>query len=109
MANVTITSTYVGQLATPFVAPAILSADSIANGYISVLENVRYKAVLKKFSAGSVGPRTCEFTTLADEMVLSDVVLQTTQLQVNEQICNDDLARDWAAAQMRGASAGALG
>jgi hypothetical protein len=107
MANVTITSTYVGQLATPFVAPAILSADSIANGYISVLENVRHKAVLKKFSAGSVGPRTCEFTTLAAKMELSDVVLQTSQLQVNEQICNDDLARDWAAAQMRGASAGA--
>jgi len=107
MANVTITSTYVGQLATPFVAPAILSADSIANGYISVLENVRYKAVLKKFSAGSVGPRTCEFTTHVSTMELSDVVLQTTQLQVNEQICNDDLARDWSAAQMRGASAGA--
>jgi hypothetical protein len=105
MANATITSTYVGQLATPFVAPAILSADSIANGYVSLLENVRYKAVLKKFSGGAIGPRTCGFTTIAGQLVLNDVVLQTAQLQVNEEICNDELAHDWAAAQMRGASA----
>jgi len=107
MANVTITTTYVGQLATPFVAPAILSADSIANGYVSVLENVRYKAVLKKFSKGAISSRTCEFTPPgSNQLVLSDVVLATNQLQVNEQICNEDLARDWAAAQMRGAYAG---
>ena len=105
MANATISTTYVGQLATPFVAPAILSADSIANGYISVLENVRHEAVLKKFAGGAIGPRTCEFTTIANPLALSDVTLTTAQLQVNEQICNYQLAQDWAAAQMRGASA----
>tara|TARA_R100000781_G_scaffold99836_2_gene63408 strand:+ start:34 stop:978 length:945 start_codon:yes stop_codon:yes gene_type:complete len=107
MANATINTTYVGQLATPFVAPAILSADSIANGYISVLENVRHEAVLKKFSGGAIADRTCEFTTAAGALVLSDVTLTTNQLQVNEQICNKDLAQDWAAAQMRGADAAA--
>jgi len=106
MANATINTTYVGQLATPFVAPAILSADSIAKGYISVLENVRHEAVLKKFTGGAIGDRTCEFTTAAGQLVLSDVTLTTAQLQVNEQICNFQLAQDWAAAQMRGASAG---
>jgi len=106
MANATINTTYVGQLATPFVAPAILSADSIAKGYISVLENVRHEAVLKKFSGGAIGDRTCEFTTAAGQLVLSDVTLTTAQLQVNEQVCNYQLAQDWAAAQMRGASAG---
>jgi len=105
MANATISTTYVGQLATPFVAPAILSADSIANGYVSVLENVRHEAVLKKFDGGAIGPRTCEFTTIAGPLALSDVTLTTTQLQVNEQVCNYQLAQDWAAAQMRGASA----
>jgi len=108
MANVTINTTYVGQLATPFVAPAILSADSIANGYLSVLENVRHEAVLKKFTGGVIADRTCEFgTPAAGQMVLSDVTLTTAQLQVNEQICNKDLAQDWAAAQMQGADAGA--
>lgn len=108
-ANVTVNTTYVGQLATPFVAPAILSADSIANGYISVLENVRHEAVLKKFAGGAIQARSCEFgaTASPNQMVLSDVTLTTAQLQVNEQICNKDLATDWAAAQMQGADAGA--
>ena len=109
MANVTVLpSTYAGLLAVPFVAPAILSADSIANGYLSVLENVRHEANLKKFSGGAIQDRTCEFgTPSSGQMVLTDVVLTTSQLQVNEQICNKDLAQDWAAAQMQGADAGA--
>lgn len=108
MANVTVNTTYVGILATPFVAPAILSADSIANGYLSVLENVRHEAVLKKFTGGAISDRSCEFTTPSSgQMVLSDVTLTTAQLQVNEQICNKELAQDWAAAQMQGADAGA--
>lgn len=109
-ANVTVLpSTYVGALATPFVAPAILSADSIANGYLSVIENVRFKANLKKFTGGAIQARSCTFTstTSPNQIILKDVVLETEQLQVNEQICNMDLAQDWAAAQMNGADAGA--
>ena len=41
MANATITSNYAGTAALPYVAPAILSGDTIANGYIEVLDNVR--------------------------------------------------------------------
>ena len=102
-----VNKTYAGLLAVPFVAPAILSADSIANGYISVLENVRHKAVLKKFSGGAIADRTCEFTRplLSTQLVLTDVVLETAQLQVNEEFCNNQLAQDWAAAQMQGADA----
>lgn len=40
-------SSYAGELALPYIAPAILSADTIANGYITVHENVKFKAVLK--------------------------------------------------------------
>jgi hypothetical protein len=109
MANATFTtSTYAGQAALPFVAPAILSADTLANGYISVLDNVRYQANLRKMTGVAIAARSCEFTTPASGgLDISDVVLTTTQLQVNEQICNDDLARTWAAEQMRGNYAGA--
>ena len=102
-----VNNTYAGLLATPFVAPAILSADSVANGYLSVLENVRHKAVLKKFSGGAIAARTCDFQrpTTGTQMVLTDVVLETDQLQVNEEFCNNELAQDWAAAQMKGADA----
>lgn len=109
MANATFTtSTYAGQAALPFVAPAILSADTLANGYITVLDNVRYKANLRKLTGVAIAARSCEFTSSSSgQLDISDVVLTTTQLQVNEQICNDDLAQTWAAEQMRGNYAGA--
>ena len=88
MANISISSNYAGNLALPFVAPAILAADTLANGYISIMENVRYKANLKKVTGGSIADRQCEFNTPTSPMGMSDVVLETSQLQVNEQICN---------------------
>lgn len=103
--SATISSTYVGQHALPFVAPAILSADTLANGYVSVLDNVRYKANLTKVTGPTIGARSCGFTA-ADGLSLSNIVLTTTQLQVNEEICNDELAQSWAAEQMRGNYAG---
>jgi len=50
LANATITSNYVGKQALPYVAPAILAADTIANNYVTVLNNVRGRAQLRKFS-----------------------------------------------------------
>lgn len=92
---------YAGTAAVPFVAPAILSADTIANGYCSVLENVRYKTNLRKVSGGTVEGRTCTFATNGS-LDISDVQLTLTELQVNEEICNFELAQTWAAEQMRG-------
>jgi hypothetical protein len=82
-----------------------LSADTLANGYVSVLDNVRYKANLTKVTGPTIGARSCGFTA-ADGLSLSNIVLTTTQLQVNEEICNDELAQSWAAEQMRGNYAG---
>ncbi len=113
MANTSFTtSTYEGQAALPFVAPAILSADTLSNGWISVLDNVRYKANLRKFSGVSVVDRTCLWNAGASPITggsldISDVQLVTTGLQVQEQICNEELAQTWAAEQMRGAYANA--
>jgi hypothetical protein len=110
MANATISDSYVGQAALPFVAPAILSADTLANGYVSVLDNVRYKANLPLLGGVSIAARSCEFSTPGSgQLTIGDVTLTTAQLQVNEQICNDDLAQSWAAEQMRGAYSGAPG
>ena len=101
-------SNYAGTAAVPFVAPAILSADTIANGYCSVLDNVRYKTNLRKVSGGTVEARTCDFASNGS-LDISDVQLTLTELQVNEEICNHELARTWAAAQMRGNYAGVPG
>jgi len=109
MADMSFTvSNYAGTAAVPFVAPAILSADTIANGYCTVLDNVRYKTNLRKVSGGTVEPRSCDFATNGS-LDISDVQLTLTELQVNEEICNHELARTWAAEQMRGNYAGVPG
>ena len=107
MANASITSTYAGALALPYVAPAILAADSIANGYITTRQNVRYKAVLRKVSGVAIQARDCDFGTTSGQLTISDVVLTTEQLKVNEQICNWELRQAWEAEFMRGASSAA--
>ncbi len=104
MANAVITSNYAGTAALPYVAPAILSGDTIANGYVEVLENVRYKANLRKFDGVALQAAGCEFSNSDGSLTLSDVVLTTTALQVNEQVCNKDLRTAWEANQMRGQS-----
>lgn len=101
-------SNYAGTAAVPFVAPAILSADTIANGYCTVLDNVRYKTNLRKVSGGTVEARSCDFASNGS-LDISDVQLTLTELQVNEEICNHELARTWAAEQMRGNYAGVPG
>ena len=96
-----ISSNYAGTAAVPFVAPAILSADTIANGYCTVLENVRYKINLRKVSGGTIEARSCDFSNTGS-LAIADVQLVLSELQVNEEICNHELAQSWAAEQMRG-------
>jgi len=108
MANATVgVGTYAGEAARPYVAAAILSADSIANNYVSVLENVHSTAVLRKFSGAAISAATCEFTTTSGQLTLGEAVLNATALQVNEQVCNKDLRATWESAQMRGQSSAA--
>jgi hypothetical protein len=109
MANATVgVGTYAGEAARPYVAAAVLSADTIANGYISVLENVHSKAVLRKFSGAAISAATCEFTTpTSGQLVLGEAILTASALQVNEQVCNKDLRATWEGMQMRGQSSNA--
>ena len=106
MAVITNPGTYAGEAARPYVAAAVLSADTIANGYISVLENVHSKAVLRKFTGAQITDATCTFTD-QNSLTLGEAILAATALQVNEQVCNQDLRATWESVQMRGQSSAA--
>lgn len=109
MANGTFTANnYAGKAALPYVAPAILAADTIANNYVTVLDNVRHKAQLRKFSGSQIQAATCTFTS-GTALDLSDVTLTLTELQINDQICNKDLRTTWESELMAGASSIAPG
>ena len=103
------TGSYAGEAARPYVAAAILSADTIANNYVSVLQNVHSKAVLRKFSGAAIQANDdCAFSTpAAGQLTLGESVLTATALKVNEQVCNEDLRATWEGALMNGQNSGA--
>ena len=92
-------SSYTGELALPYINAAILSGDTLAKGYVTLKENVKYKAVLKKLSnaASLVQAASCDFSQ-AGSLNLDESVLTVSDLKVNLELCKADFARDWEAA-----------
>jgi hypothetical protein len=90
-------SSYAGALALPYIQAAILSGDTLANGYIAIKENVKWKSVIKKLSSsGLVVAATCDFT-VAGSVTLAETVLTTTDLNTNVELCKKQFVQDWEA------------
>ena len=99
--SVSITSTYAGEFSGKYIAAALLSADTLDKGGISVMPNVKFKSVLKKASTDAiVKDATCDFQTGQGTLTLTEKILQPEEFQVNLDICKKDLHSDWEAAQM---------
>jgi len=100
MSSLSITSTYAGELALPYINAAILSGDTLAKGYVTLKENVKYKAVLKKLANGAslVQAAACNFTEQGT-LTLTESVLQVEDLMTNLELCKKEFAQDWEAAQ----------
>jgi hypothetical protein len=98
--NLSISSSYAGELALPYISAAVLSGDTIANNYVTVKENVKFKMVLKTLaSTGIVKAWGCDFNNDDATLTLAERVLQVTDLKVNVEVCKDQFASDWEAAQ----------
>ena len=96
---ISITSTYAGELALPYIHAALLSGDTLAKGYVTLKEGVKYKAVLKKLSSANlVQAFSCDFADPTD-LTLNESVLTVTDLKVNLEVCKSEFAKDWEAAQ----------
>lgn len=93
-------TSYDGELALPYIAPAILAAETIATGAVTVHQNVKFKAVLKKLSANTeiVKANDCSFTGVNGDLDLDEVVLAVTELMVNQELCKKDFRADYEAA-----------
>lgn len=102
-------SSYNGELALPYLAPAVLSADSISRGLIKVHENIKHKAVMKKLTNSTeivaAASGACSFSATAGDLDLDETVLEITELKVNQELCKNDFRADWEAYNMgRGAA-----
>lgn len=100
MSVLTLTSTYAGELALPYIHAALLSGDTIANRYVTVKENVKFKAVLKRLaSTNLVQAHSCNFGVGSSTLTLDEQVLTVTDLKTNLEVCKDQFASDWEAMQ----------
>lgn len=98
--SLSITSTYAGELALPYINAALLSGDTIAKNYVTVKEGVKFKAVLKVLGSGALlqDGTTCDFAQ-AGSLTLTESVLEVKDIKVNLELCKSEFARDWEAAQ----------
>lgn len=102
MANPTITgSSYSGEFSGKYLAAALLTADTLDKGAVTILPNIKYKAAMKVGDFGNiVRSADCDFDSTTSTLELTEKVLTPTELQVNLQICKKELHADWEAAQM---------
>lgn len=95
-----ITTTYAGEFAGKYVSAALLSADTIEGGGITVKPNVKYKEVMKKLSTNAlVKDAACDFADQST-VTLTERILQPEEFQVNLELCKKDFHSDWEAVQM---------
>lgn len=96
----TITTTYAGEKLQGFISAALLSANTIENGGVSVKPNVKFKAVIKSLATGTlIADDTCDFTD-SSSVTLDERILEPETFQVNLQLCKDDFRSDWDAISM---------
>jgi len=95
-----ITTTYAGEFAGKYISAALLSADTIEGGGITVKPNVKFKEVMKKLATDAiVKDATCDFTDTST-VTLTERILQPEEFQVNLELCKKDFRSDWEAIQM---------
>jgi len=95
-----ITTSYAGEFAGKYVSAALLSADTIEGGGITIKPNVKYKEVLKTVNLDAITKdSTCDFSDTST-LTLAEKVLTPKQLQVNLELCKNDFRSDWEAIEM---------
>lgn len=96
-----ITTTYAGEKAAPYISAAILSAPTLAQNAVTVKQNIKYKQVVKTLSLSDdiVKNATCDFDPTST-VTLAERVLAPKELQVNMTLCKKDFRSDWDAISM---------
>lgn len=95
-----ITTTYAGEFAGKYISAALLSADTIEGGGITVKPNVKYKEVIKTLSTNAlVKDAACDFADQST-VTLAERVLTPDEFQVNLELCKKDFHNDWEAVEM---------
>lgn len=99
--SVSLTTTYAGEFSGKYIAAALLSADTLDKGLITVMPNVKFKSVIQKAATDDiVKDASCGFEPNQGTLTLTEAILQPEEFQVNLDICKKDLHASWEAEQM---------
>ena len=91
---------YNGTFAGEYISAALLSANTIENGGITVKPNVKYQHVIKTVSTDDiVKDASCDFSATST-ITLDERTLTPEFQQVNLQLCKSDFQDDWEALSM---------
>ena len=102
--SLSVTSNFSGKAAGFYISAALKEAKSLE--YLTMIENVKYKSNIQKQAAASVlADATCDFTA-AGTLEMTENVLEPKLLQINMDLCSENLLSSWESLQMR-AGAGA--
>jgi hypothetical protein len=95
-----ITTTYAGEKKQGFISAALLSANTLDKGGVTIKSNVKFREVIKTLSSANLlADGTCDFTTTGD-ITLDERYLDPKELQVNLEFCKQDFRSDWDAISM---------
>jgi len=95
-----ITTSYAGEKLQGFISAALLSANTIEKGGVTVKPNVKFKQVIKKLSTNDlVADGSCDFDATST-VTLTERYLEPKEFQVNLQLCKQDFRDDWDAISM---------
>ena len=95
-----ITTTYAGEFAGKYVAAALLSGNTIAQGGITVKPNIALKEVIGKISTDDIlKDATCD-ADFTSTVTKTERILEPEEFQVNLQLCKKDYVSDWESVQM---------
>jgi len=102
----TVSANYAGDDAGRFISAALLSATSIENGAVEVVEGIKYKWNVPNVNlSGIVQNATCDFTPLGT-VTIADRVLTLEEYEVNLQLCVKTYYPLWDSISQRGGFTG---
>lgn len=98
--TLTVNSNYVGEWAGEFISAAWLAGSTLSRDLVTFKPGVAKELFITKMSVDNlIGPATCKFTP-SGTIQLSDKSLLPIELQVNLEICKQDLINSWEAEQV---------
>lgn len=94
-----ITTSYSGEGAFPYVSAGILSANTLATGLVTTMENVKKSIALQKVASGAIQAFNCDFDAVDNDITITEAVLTPTKMMRNIQLCKADFRESWMASR----------